>query len=59
MLGIKDPWILAAYVLCILSAILCVVYGIYNWNKGADISPEEISEELKWDKEESEINENL
>jgi hypothetical protein len=34
MWGIQDGWILAAYLLCIGSALLCVVYGIVNWNRG-------------------------
>ncbi|MFZ2455131.1 MAG: symporter small accessory protein [Candidatus Altiarchaeia archaeon] len=31
ILGIDDPWIWGAYVLCILSTLLCVFYGIMNW----------------------------
>lgn len=59
MLGIKDPWILTAYLLCFLSALACIVYGIRNWNKGAENEPEEFNEEFKWEKNESEIKENL
>jgi hypothetical protein len=59
MLGIKDPWILTAYLLCFLSTLACVVYGIYYWNKGADNEQEEISEEAKWEKDESKIEETL
>lgn len=33
MFGLKDPWIIAAFSGCLLSASLCVVYGIINWNK--------------------------
>ncbi|MEG6522218.1 symporter small accessory protein [Desulfotomaculum sp. 1211_IL3151] len=33
MLGFADPQIILAYILCILSAGLCVAYGIKNWNK--------------------------
>ena len=36
MFGIPDPWIWGAYALCVLSAGLCVVYGLFNWNKGAE-----------------------
>ncbi|MHB8158563.1 MAG: symporter small accessory protein [Desulfocucumaceae bacterium] len=32
MFGIPDPQIWLAYLLCILSAILCVAYGIVKWN---------------------------
>ena len=34
ILGIEDPMIWGVYVGIILSALLCVVYGIVNWNKG-------------------------
>ncbi|RYD05576.1 symporter small accessory protein [Desulforamulus aquiferis] len=33
MLGIPDPQILLAYVLSLASSILCVIYGVKNWNK--------------------------
>jgi hypothetical protein len=36
MLGIDDPWVLTAYLLCLASAALCVVYGFANWNRGED-----------------------
>jgi len=33
MLGLADGQIAAAFILSILSVILCVVYGAMNWNK--------------------------
>jgi len=36
ILGIPDPWVLSGYLLVILSALLCVVYGAIYWNKGGD-----------------------
>jgi len=33
MLGIPDPVVTAAYVLSILSGLLCVGYGLLNWNR--------------------------
>jgi len=33
MLGLKDFWIFSAYILCIASALVCIVYGLINWNK--------------------------
>jgi hypothetical protein len=36
MLGIDDPQIWLAYVLCFLSAVGCIVYGALNWNKGEE-----------------------
>ncbi len=45
MLGFSEFSILAVYVLCIASALLCIVYGVINWNKGDD----EVSEtDAKW-----------
>ncbi len=34
MFGIQDASIWLAYVLSIGSALLCIIYGIANWNKG-------------------------
>jgi hypothetical protein len=36
MFGLDDAGIWSAYLLCILSCLLGVVYGIINWNKGAE-----------------------
>jgi len=38
MLGIKDPGIYLAYLFTLLSAALCIWYGIKNWNKEDDES---------------------
>jgi len=44
MLGIADPQIWLAYVLCILSTILCVYYGAKNWDKGDEpVYPEDVT----------------
>ena len=43
MLGIDSIGVLAAYLLCIASAILCVIYGLINWNRGDEpIEPEDV-----------------
>lgn len=34
ILGIEDPWIIMVYIGIILSTLLCIVYGVLNWNKG-------------------------
>jgi hypothetical protein len=59
MLGITDPWIITAYVLCILSALACIIYGFLNWNKGAGAESSQIEEEVKWEEVETKINETL
>lgn len=33
ILGLTDPGIILAYLLSIGSALLCVVYGVLNWEK--------------------------
>lgn len=57
MLGIDDPLIWSAYLLCLLSTLLCVVYGALNWNKGDEALKQE---DLDWAKEEkSEVEDAL
>lgn len=59
MFGLHDFWISSAFVLCVLSAVLSVVYGIVNWNKGADTESREIAEEEKWTESEKEVEDKL
>ena len=59
MFGLHDFWIVSAFVLCILSAVLCVVYGIVNWNKGAGSESREIEEEMQWNENEKKIEDIL
>ena len=56
MIGIPDPSVLLAYLLVPGCTLLCVVYGIVNWNKEGEITEEEIIEEKTWLKEELEID---
>ncbi len=49
MLGIKDGWVFLAYILCILSTLLCVVYGLVTWNRGGEPIQQE---DVKWEQEE-------
>ncbi len=57
LLGIQDPWVWTAYLLCILSTLLCVVWGIINWNKqGSEEPPEEVR---KWAEEEDQVEQEL
>jgi hypothetical protein len=59
MLGLGDPGVALAYVLCLFSAVLCVGYGIVYWNRGANQEPPPTPEDLKWAREEAEIEETL
>ena len=56
ILGIDGPWVSLAYVLCILSSLACVIYGVANWNKGAE---DQSLEDVEWNKEEAKIEEEL
>lgn len=57
MLGIDDPWIWGVYLLCVLSTILCVSYGIAHWNKGEETEKQEMVEEAAWEAQELEMQE--
>lgn len=57
MLGLSGFGVFLAYTLSIAAAILCVVYGIKNWNIPADeIVSREIDEEIKWESHEPDNN---
>ena len=53
MLGIKDPWIIAAFLMIFFSVAACIVYGLINWNKGAENEVLEIKEETNWEEEDT------
>jgi hypothetical protein len=55
MLGISGWGCWLAYIISILSTILCIIYGIAMWNRGAEKQDE--AEITKWVKEEREIEE--
>ncbi|MDX1357190.1 MAG: hypothetical protein R3232_00010 [Clostridia bacterium] len=60
MLGIPDISIFLAYILCLASALLCLVYGIVMWNKGGgEDEIAEIEEEERWQEKENMIEEKL
>lgn len=56
MLGIDDGVVALAYVLCLLSSALCVVYAWINWNRGDDTVQEE---DQHWRAEEKKVEENI
>ena len=56
MFGIQDGWVSLAYLLCILSSILCVIYGAVTWKKDGQ---EVTEEDKKWAKEEDKLEESL
>lgn len=56
MLGIEDPWVWMAYLLCIASALLCVIYGALCWNRGQEPAEQE---DIRWAEEEQKVEEEL
>jgi len=59
ILGIPDPIVSSAFILLIVSTLICVIYGAVNWNKEGEISDEELNAEKEWMKEEIEIEEEI
>jgi len=60
MLGLEAPSIWLAYLLSILAALLCVVYGIVTWNRGGRVETRVVEPEVReWVEEEKEIEEEL
>jgi hypothetical protein len=57
MLGFQDWGVLLAYVGTILSAVICVVYGIINWNRPREDQAQEIKEEAEWEKKDPDLSE--
>jgi len=41
MFGIDDVYVWTAYLLCIATTLLCVVYGLVNWKRGEDSARDE------------------
>ncbi len=53
-----DFSIFLVYILCIASALACVIYGIINWNKGGE-TEEELALDKEWAEKENKIKEEL
>jgi len=58
LLGMGDFSIFLVYILCIASALACVIYGIINWNKGGE-TEEELAKDKEWAEKENKIKEEL
>ena len=56
ILGIKDGYVLAAYILCIASTVLCVIYGLIAWNRGEEVLG---AEDVHWVEEEKKVEEEM
>jgi hypothetical protein len=58
MFGLPDVSISLVYLLCLASAIACVVYGAINWNKGGD-EEKTAQEDVEWEEQEKKIEKTL
>jgi len=56
MLGIEDPYVLAAYLLCLASSLLCIIYGLVTWNRGEQAVQQE---DIRWAAEEKKVQQEL
>jgi len=56
MLGIEDKYVSGAYLLCIASTILCIIYGLFNWNRGGT---EVDQTDIHWAEEEKKVEDNF
>jgi len=56
MLGLEDNWVALAFLLCLASSALCVVYGFLNRNRGDDTVEED---DIRWAAEEDKAEEKL
>lgn len=59
MLGFPGIGVTLAYLLVIAVTVLCMVYGIVNWNKGGNVPEKEWEQEKKWNQKEIEIEETV
>ncbi|WP_198133081.1 symporter small accessory protein [Sulfurospirillum arsenophilum] len=55
-MGTFDLGVGSAFWLMNASALLCVIYGVINWNKDKE---EKVLNTKSWDKDEARINEDL
>jgi hypothetical protein len=55
-LGLQSFGAFLAYVSCFLATLLCVIYGIINWNKPKEDEALEIQEEIEWEKHDPELS---
>ena len=56
MFGIEDGLVALAYVLCMASTVICVIYAWLNWNRGDEIVQEE---DQRWEAEEEHVEEKI
>ena len=58
MLGLEGIAVPLGFILTIFSTLLCIAYGVINWNRGA-LSEEEITQEQDWTVEKEKFEEKI
>lgn len=58
MLGLEGILVPLGMILTLLSTVLCIIYGLLNWNKGY-MTDEEFCQEQQWNEEEEHVEEQL
>lgn len=58
ILGIPDWSVWSAYLFSFLITLVCMVYGIYNWNNDG-ITEEELKKEKEWKEADNRMEETL
>ena len=58
MLGLDGVAVPLGLVLTLLSTLICIIYGVINWNRGY-VTEEELQQEQSWKAEDAKVKENL
>ena len=58
MFGLEGFGVMLGFVLTLLSALLCIIYGIRNWNRGY-LDESEADRKQTWIEEEQQLEETL
>ena len=54
-----DAWVVAGFLLTVLSFLFCLLYAVIKWNKGFEEKHGDYRAEIQWEREEIELIERL
>ena len=54
-----DVWVIAGFLLTLISFLFCLVYGVMKWKKGIEEKHGDYKAEIQWEREEIELIERL
>ncbi|HME43416.1 MAG TPA: hypothetical protein VKF36_10055 [Syntrophorhabdales bacterium] len=54
-----DVWVIAGFLLTLISFLFCLVYGVMKWKKGFEEKHGDYKAEIQWEREEIELIERL